>query len=135
MNKEVRELTFNTTIESRGRMIKGWLRKKISNEEDAKDVYQEIMKDFWGYLGRHEGDYSPATPLFTITHRRVYDYYRKKYREKELMQEKSVVDYFSKSRMFRINMLLHPIWRKHLSADQSTMLRVIRKTLKNEAVE
>jgi len=129
MKGEAFELEFNHVVRTTGAKVKGWLTNYLGNVQDAEDVYSESVKDLWKWGGRFDGDSSLASPLFTITRRRVRDFLRKKYRRKQMNSDEFVISYLLTQPKFRLNMLLHPLWKHKLDGDQVSLLEAVKKTL------
>jgi len=134
MNGEAFELEFNHTVDTVGSKAKGWLVNYLSNTQDAEDVYSEAVKDLWKWGKDFDGDSSLATPFFRIVRRRAADFMRWKYRWGQMRCDEFVIPYFMAQRSFRINMLLHPLWRHQLDGDQVSLLEAIKKTLREETL-
>lgn len=132
MRGEAFELEFNYTIDTTSAKVKGWLVNYLGNTQDAEDIYSESIKDLWKFGARFNGGSSLAVPFFRITRRRVVDFLRKKYKQKQAEDFQFIVNYFSTQPMFRLNMLLHPLWRHMLGGDQVSLLGAIKKTMEED---
>lgn len=132
MNGEAFELEFNHTLKTAGAKARGWLINYLSNIQDAEDVYSESIKDLWKFGEKFEGYSSLATPFFVIVRRRVVDFLRKKYKQEKIQYSELAVPYLLAQPMFRLNMLLHPLWKHKLDGDQLSLIQAVKKTMEGE---
>jgi RNA polymerase sigma factor (sigma-70 family) len=71
---------FKEIIEKYDGDIKSAVYKKISNHQAHEDVIANIYLSIWQSLDNFGGRSSLKTFIYTITARRIIDYYRKKFR-------------------------------------------------------
>lgn len=131
MRGEAFELEFNHVVNTTGAKVKGWLINYLGNIQDAEDVYSESVKDLWKFGEKFDGDSSLASPFFRISRRRVADFLRKKYRQQQMKSDEFVIPYLMTQPRFRLNMLLHPLWRHRLDGDQVGLIEAIKKTMED----
>ncbi len=64
---------------SYGKKVEQYVRRRINNEEDAKELVSEIFSKIVASLWRYNGEKaSISTWVYTISRNTVYDYYRRK---------------------------------------------------------
>ena len=64
----------------------------LKNEEDAKEIVQEVFFRLWNERKKIDADKSLKSLLFTITYRIIIDYFRKQLKERDF--RKSLPKYF-----------------------------------------
>lgn len=72
---------FEEVFEGYSEKVRGFLRKRIANIEDADEVFQNTFFDFWRALHTFNGKASPYTLLYRVMERRLADYIRGRYRQ------------------------------------------------------
>jgi len=72
------------------KVIYNYIRSQIKNDEDVQDIVQETMLAIWSGLKYFRNDSSFRTWVIGIARRKIYDYYRSKYKIPEVSDFDSV---------------------------------------------
>lgn len=66
------------------KILYNYIRMHVYSKEDIKDILQDAMLGIWQGLGGFEGSSSFKTWIIGITRRKIADYYRKSYKNKDV---------------------------------------------------
>jgi len=78
----------NVTNREQGRLL-NYIRKQVSNPEDAEDILQEVLYQFLKGFSDIRSTERISSWLFTVTRNKITDYFRKK--KPEAMSDKQVM--------------------------------------------
>jgi RNA polymerase sigma factor (sigma-70 family) len=81
-----REAAFERLIAEYGPRIRAGVRSLISNHEDAEDVIAEINLALWISIPNFSGRSSLRTYIYSVTHHKINDYLRRKYRDADIFR-------------------------------------------------
>jgi len=124
-----RQRVYDETYREYASRVRAYLCHQINNTEDVDEVFDDIFAGFWKALEKFRGEARPATLLYAITRNKKTDFLRKKYRRLFAKSDKDYIEYFSRKLGFRVNVILHPIWRKHLDSDKRDLILAVKRTI------
>lgn len=127
-----REQIYEDTYREYSSRVRGYLYNQINNREDADEVFQEVFMGFWKALETFRGDAEPSTLLGAITKNKRADFIRKKHTRLFARSDKAYLEHFSRKLGFRINVILHPAWSKHLDENQRDLVLAVKRTRESQ---
>jgi RNA polymerase sigma-70 factor (ECF subfamily) len=78
---------FNELFDKYGQKVFNFSRKHLRNEEDIKDLVQEIFTKIWDIRHKIDKKKSFDSFLFTITLNAIRDYFRKQVKDRNLVNK------------------------------------------------
>ena len=83
-----KEKRFKEILGENGERIKKICRYYCTNDEDKKDMYQEVLVNIWKSLDKFRGDSSISTWIYRIAVNTSLSFSGKAYRDKKLFIDK-----------------------------------------------
>ena len=76
-------IDFENLMEPYNKILYNYILSKVSNAEDVQDILQETILAIWQSLDNYKGDSSFKTWTIGIARRKVADFYRGHYKNKD----------------------------------------------------
>ncbi len=70
-------------MEPYNRILYNYILSRVSNAEDVQDIFQETILAIWQGLDNYKGDSSFKTWTIGIARRKIADFYRRHYKDKD----------------------------------------------------
>lgn len=80
---DVDGIEFENLMEPYNRILYNYILSRVSNAEDVQDIFQETILAIWQGLDNYKGDSSFKTWTIGIARRKIADFYRRHYKDKD----------------------------------------------------
>ncbi len=111
--------------EEQGRLL-GFIRKRVGNDEDARDILQDVLYQFTAGFDDIRSAGSITSWLFTVARNRITDYFRKS--KPELLSDQLIVNHDSEGGPLMLEDILPALTR---SPEDEFMRGVIWETIED----
>lgn len=80
---DVDGIEFENLMEPYNKILYNYILSRVSNAEDVQDIFQETILAIWQGLDNYKGDSSFKTWTIGIARRKIADFYRRHYKDKD----------------------------------------------------
>ena len=81
--RDVDGIEFENLMEPYNKILYNYILSRVSNAEDVQDIFQETILAIWQGLDNYKGDSSFKTWTIGIARRKIADFYRRHYKDKD----------------------------------------------------